>query len=279
MSHPIEHLETIMSQLRDPKTGCPWDNKQSFDTIVPHTIEETYEVVDAIHKQDWPNLKEELGDLLFQVIFYAELAKEQGLFDFSEVVETLNQKLVRRHPHVFEREGEQPLSDEQLSQQWQEIKAQEKAECEAQQAQANTMQASKPSQSILDSIPASMPPLLRATNMQKVCAKVGFDWDTLGPVVDKVHEEVQEVVQEATQVSVNEHALEMELGDLLFAVVNMSRHLGKSPESALLMANQKFERRFRGVEALAEQQGKALEDYNLDQLDRFWEQVKRQEKS
>ncbi|MBM7037893.1 nucleoside triphosphate pyrophosphohydrolase [Vibrio ulleungensis] len=280
MSHPIEQLESIMAKLRDPKTGCPWDSKQTFETIVPHTIEETYEVADAIHSQDWAHLKEELGDLLFQVIFYAQMAKEQQWFDFSDVVETLNEKLVRRHPHVFDEQASRDLSDEQLNAQWQQIKQQEKA-LKATQALSTESSSetgvSKDAQSILDSIPASMPPLLRATKMQKACAKVGFDWDSLGPVVDKVQEEVQEVVDEAVQVDIDQDALELEIGDLLFAVVNLSRHLGKNPDQALLKANQKFESRFRKVEMMVQAESKTLKDYNLDQLDGFWNRVKQQE--
>ncbi|MDN3610949.1 nucleoside triphosphate pyrophosphohydrolase [Vibrio ostreicida] len=263
MRHPIDKLEAIMTQLRDPQSGCPWDLKQNFDTIVPHTIEETYEVVDAIHNRDWPNLKEELGDLLFQVIFYSQLAKEQELFDFSDVVDTVNEKLIRRHPHVFSDAIFE--SEEALNRHWEAEKRKEKLD-------AGTVQ-----KSILDSVPNSLPALARATKIQRRCASYGFDWDSLGPVVDKVREEVDEVMDEALQITPVQEKIELELGDLLFATVNLSRHLGCDPESALSKANLKFSRRFMAVESLVGQQNKQLKDCDLQQLDTLWDEVKRQE--
>jgi len=257
----LDRLLGIMQRLRDPQTGCPWDKAQTFATIAPYTLEETYEVLDAIAREDFDDLRGELGDLLFQVVFYARMAEEQGRFDFNEICRAISDKLERRHPHIF---GDANFTDsEQVLANWEKTKSAERAE--------------KAQHSTLDDIPESLPALMRAYKIQKRCAAVGFDWTTLGPVVDKVHEELDEVMHEANQAVVDEAKLEEEIGDLLFATVNLSRHLGSKAEIALQKANRKFERRFREVEKIIATQGLKLEDATLDQMEAAWCEVKSQE--
>jgi nucleoside triphosphate diphosphatase len=268
----MEKLLTIMSKLRDPKSGCPWDLAQRFDTIVPFTLEEAYEVADAIEQDDLEHLPDELGDLLFQVMFYCQLGKEQGLFDFATVVERISAKLIRRHPHVFGAikdesaadEANHELSTQALNAAWENAKAKERQQ--------------KQLLSVLDDIPKALPALTRSLKIQKRVAKVGFDWPELEPVVAKIHEELDEVLVEARLLEGAPETylpkVKDEMGDLLFAVVNLARHLGVDPESALRQGNQKFEQRFRGVEALAYASGKAMEAHTLAELDGYWDQVK-----
>ncbi|OBU15906.1 nucleoside triphosphate pyrophosphohydrolase [Photobacterium aquimaris] len=258
----IDSLLKIMAQLRDPQQGCPWDLKQDFDSIVPYTIEEAYEVADAIEQKNWGDVKEELGDLLFQVVFYSQLAQEQGLFDFNDVVAGISDKLTRRHPHVF---GEAEFADEAaVKQNWEAEKAKERAE----KAQ---------DESLLANIPLALPALTRANKIQQRCASQGFDWDTLGPVVEKVQEELDEVMAEVIQTPQQQHKIAEEMGDLLFSVVNLSRHLDVKPEHALQQANKKFERRFRQVEKNVLEQGKSLDQCSLTELDLEWNRVKQHE--
>ncbi|WP_416261595.1 nucleoside triphosphate pyrophosphohydrolase [Gibbsiella quercinecans] len=257
----LQRLLTIMKKLRDPQTGCPWDRTQTFASIAPYTLEETYEVLDAIQRQDYDDLRDELGDLLFQVVFYAQMGQEQGLFDFQDICHAISDKLERRHPHIF---GDASAADTAaVAARWEKIKTQERAE--------------KALHSALDDIPQALPALMKAHKIQKRCAAVGFDWNTLGPVVDKVYEEIDEVMHEARQAVVDEKKLEEELGDLLFATVNLTRHLGHKAENALQAANRKFERRFRQVEAIIGQQGLSMNDATLEQMEAAWQQVKQQE--
>ncbi|GIU45974.1 nucleoside triphosphate pyrophosphohydrolase [Shewanella sairae] len=254
-------LLAIMQKLRDPQTGCPWDKAQDFKTIVPFTIEEAYEVADAIERMAMDELPDELGDLLFQVVFYCQLGKEQGLFDFDTVVQRICDKLTRRHPHVFD--GIATSSTAEIKQNWEQLKAVERSEREL--------------NSVLDDIPLSLPALSRSVKIQKRVARVGFDWSELDPVVAKIHEEIDEVLYEVKQESVDADKVKDEMGDLLFAVVNLARHLGVEPEQALRQANHKFERRFRGVEAYAHADGRLMEQHTLDELDGYWDKVKQDE--
>ena len=261
-SSDIEQLLSIMAKLRDPKDGCPWDIKQSFDSIVPYTLEEAYEVADAIEKQNWLDVKEELGDLLFQVVFYSQMAKEQNLFDFDEVVAGICEKLTRRHPHVFA--DKQFASEAEVKANWEAEKAKERAD----KAVDN---------SILANVPLAMPALTRADKIQKRCAQFGFDWDSVAPVAEKVVEELDEVMDEFQQVTLDQNRIEEEMGDLLFSVVNLSRHLNVNPERALQKANKKFERRFRKVEKNVLEKGMEISNCSLEQLDQEWNIVKKME--
>ncbi|KAB7662318.1 nucleoside triphosphate pyrophosphohydrolase [Plesiomonas shigelloides] len=285
-SDSLSRLLSIMQRLRDPQAGCPWDKQQTFASIAPYTLEETYEVIDAIAREDYTELKSELGDLLYQVVFYAQMASEQGLFDFHDICAAISDKLERRHPHVFACQDQdnqaqenhdseavvpvdtlttEVIAPETVSERWESIKQQERA------AKAQT--------SVLDDIPKAQPALMRAYKMQKRCATVGFDWDTLGPVVEKVHEEIDEVLAEACQVTKNEVKLAEEIGDLLFATVNLSRHLGHRPELALQQACDKFERRFRQIEQAVAARGALMSETSLEEMEALWQEIKRREPS
>jgi ATP diphosphatase len=250
-----------MQQLRDPKTGCPWDQKQTFASIVPHTIEETYEVADAIFSGNMAEIKDELGDLLFQIVFYAQLAKEQGDFEFEDIAQAISDKLVRRHTHVFQ--TTELKTDDELNLQWEKIKLQEQEV------------AARPNdKSVLANIPIGMTPLLRAQKIQKKCSKVGFDWTEIPPVVDKIHEEIEEVLAEVNVSEPNQQAVEEEIGDLLFAVVNLARHTSVNAETALIKANRKFEKRFRQVEQVIEEQGLSMASADMQQMEAAWQLIK-----
>ena len=257
----LDRLLGIMKTLRDPEHGCPWDREQTFATIAPYTLEETYEVIDAINRADFDDLRGELGDLLFQVVFYAQMAQEEGRFDFNDICNAISDKLERRHPHIFA--DATAGSSAEVLVNWEQIKSEERAD--------------KAQHSALDDIPAALPALMRAHKIQKRCSNVGFDWTTLGPVLDKVYEEIDEVMHEAKQAVIDEDKLEEEIGDLLFATVNLSRHLGKKAETALQKANTKFERRFRQVEQIIAAQGLSMPQATLEQMEAAWQQVKAEE--
>lgn len=258
----LDRLLAIMQRLRDPDNGCPWDKVQTIETIAPYTLEETYEVLDAIYRNDMSSLREELGDVLFQVVFYAQIAQEQGQFNFEDICRAISDKLERRHAPIFANRAAD--TSESVLSQWENIKREERAQ--------------KAQHSVLDDIPEAFPALMRAQKIQKRCSTVGFDWETLGPVLDKVHEEIDEVMFEARQVVVDDGKLEEEVGDLLFATVNLARHLGTKAEIALHKANRKFESRFRQVEAIIAAQGLNMEDASLETMEEAWQEVKHQEK-
>jgi len=255
--HGINDLLNIMASLRDPDGGCPWDQKQTFATIAPYTIEEAYEVADAIARGDMDELKEELGDLLFQVAFYTQMGKEQDIFNFDDVVNAICEKMLRRHPHVFD--NAEFADDEALHVAWEAEKKRERK--------------SKGSDdSVLDGVAHALPALARAQKLQKRAARIGFDWPDSEGVFAKCREEIDELQQASNP----EHAAE-ELGDLLFSVVNLARHLDIEPEEAMRQANLKFERRFREVEKLADESGNGVEGSTLDELDALWNKVKQDE--
>ncbi len=256
-------LLAIMAALRTPVTGCSWDLEQSFASIAPYTVEEAYEVADAVARGDTDDLREELGDLLLQVVFHARMAEEAGLFDFGGVVEAITGKLIRRHPHVFG--AARDLSPAAVKALWDEIKAAEKRE----RAERRGI---PPETSVLDGVPAGMPALTRADKLSRKAAKAGFAWPDLDGVAAKIEEELAEV-REAAEGSSPEHLAD-EVGDLLFTVANLARHLGVEPEAALARANGKFERRFRAVERALAAEGRSPATSDLAEMDRLWDEAK-----
>ncbi len=263
-SKDISRLIEIMAALRDPATGCPWDQQQTFATIAPYTIEEAYEVADAIARGDLVHLKDELGDLLLQVVYHARMAEEQGAFAFGDVVEAVTTKMIRRHPHVFGSDAERAAGVTEGF--WDRAKAAEKSG--AQQ------------RGILDDVPAALPALTRAIKLQNKAAKVGFDWPSLAPVFDKLNEEIAELEAAIAEsrVKPDRVAIAEEFGDLLFVVANVARHLELDPEAALRAANEKFSRRFRYIEAQLAAQGRSPAQSNLAEMDALWDDAKAAER-
>ncbi len=257
----MERLLQLMTRLRDPQDGCPWDVEQTFATIAPYTIEEAYEVADAIERNDLSELRSELGDLLFQVVFHSQMAKEQGAFQFDDVVDAICDKMERRHPHVF---GNASVADaEAQTIAWEEHKRRERA---AKQ------------QSVLDDVPLGLPALTRANKLGKRAAQVGFEWADVSGALDKVQEEVEELRQELGP-TLDLDRVQREIGDLLFSLVNVCRYLKIDPENALRSTNAKFERRFRYIEERLRSQGRAAQDATLEEMDALWEEAKRLERA
>lgn len=282
MSYSIEDLKALMARLRDPETGCPWDARQTFRSIVPHTLEEAHEVADAIEREDYPNLKDELGDLLFQVIFYSQIGVEEGHFSFDAVVDNLVRKLVRRHPHVFPEgtlesriDPDNRPDEAWIKESWERIKAGERAQKQAEDSPSTT------SPSRLDGIARALPAMVRAEKLQKRAARHGFDWPDIGPVFDKLHEEIDEL-KEAWQAAESGQGghddVEDELGDLLFVCVNLARFMKVNPEQAIGRTNHKFEARFRAIEQVLEREGRSFDAETLEALDEIWQSVKGVEK-
>ncbi|MEM9430967.1 MAG: nucleoside triphosphate pyrophosphohydrolase [Pseudomonadota bacterium] len=252
----MPRLLEIMRRLRDPESGCPWDIEQTFETIAPYTIEEAYEVADAIERAAMGELKDELGDLLLQVVYHTQMASEDGAFDFHEVAEAVAEKMYRRHPHVFGTESREKTAEDQVRD-WETIKAQERGPA-----------------GVLEGVALGLPALLRAVKLQNRAARVGFDWPTTDNVLEKLTEEAAEVIQAET-----EDAREEELGDLLFVVANLARHMKVDPEAALRRANAKFTRRFEAIEAALAADGRAPKDSDLEEMDQLWDAAKRAEKA
>jgi ATP diphosphatase len=271
-SRDIRRLIDIMAALRDPISGCPWDVQQTFASIAPFTIEEAYEVADAIERGATEDLREELGDLLLQVVFHARMAEEAGLFDLGGVVEAITAKLVRRHPHVF---GDaEALNSDDVKALWGRIKAEEKHARRASEAKNRRHAAAK--SGALEGVPLALPALSRAMKLQEKAGKVGFDWNDVRAVLEKIREEIVEVEAEIAEGSAQ--ALSSEVGDMLFAAVNLARHLKVDPEAALRQANAKFERRFAHIENRLAASGRTPESSSLDEMERLWAEAKAEER-
>ncbi len=261
----MQRLLEVMVSLRDPDHGCPWDKQQSFATILPYTLEEVYEVAEAIDQKDMTALREELGDLLFQIVFYAQMAKEAGEFDFDDIAAEISEKLVQRHPHVF---ADADIgSAEAQTHAWEKHKERERHSKAAAQQRAA---------SVLDNVPVALPGLMRAMKLQRRAARVGFDWPDIEPVLDKIEEELAEV-REVLVEGGDQERMQHEVGDLIFACVNLGRHAGIDPEVAMRGVNARFESRFRRVESLAAEQNQTLSEMPLEEMDKLWDQAKAEE--
>ncbi|MGB5870127.1 MAG: nucleoside triphosphate pyrophosphohydrolase [Albidovulum sp.] len=258
----LPRLLEIMARLRDPKTGCPWDIEQNFKTIAPYTIEEAHEVADAIEREAWDELEGELGDLLLQTVYHAQMGAEAGHFSFDSIARAISNKMVARHPHVFGSES-RDKSAAQQTQDWERLKAAERAQ--------------KAEGGALDGVALGLPALTRAIKLQNRAARVGFDWPSTDEVIDKITEEARELNE--ARAGLSEAEVFEEFGDLLFVVTNLARHLKIDPEAALRAANTKFTRRFRGIEAALAQAGKTPADSDLAEMDALWDRVKEAEKS
>ena len=257
----MARLREIMRRLRNPDTGCPWDIEQTFQTIAPYTIEEAYEVADAIERQAHDELRDELGDLLLQVVFHAQIAQDENHFTFDDVANAISDKMVARHPHVFGDDSRDKSADQQ-TRDWEAIKAAERA----QKAQTG----------VLDGVAVGLPALLRAVKLQKRAARVGFDWPETAQVIDKITEEARELQEAAADLP--QDKIEEEFGDLLFVMANLARHMKIDPESALRGANAKFSRRFSRIESLLQEQGKTPQDSDLEEMDALWNRAKAEER-
>ena len=272
--YSMAQLRDVMARLRDPETGCPWDIRQSFTSIAPYTIEEAFEVADAIERGDLVDLKEELGDLLLQVIYHSQIASEQSAFDLDDVVHAIAEKMIRRHPHVFGTQAERTQGPEPGF--WERIKVEEKrARAQARQHVTKGQPATH-SESLLDEVPRNLPALTQAVKLQKKAARVGFDWATLSPVLDKMREELDEL--SAAIDGDQTDAIEEEFGDLLFVMANVARHLNVDPESGLRQTNEKFRRRFRAIEIALANQGRTPDMASLEEMDTLWNAAKRAER-
>lgn len=269
-SRDIQRLIEIMAALRTPVTGCPWDLEQTFETIAPYTLEEAYEVADAISKNDMLDLREELGDLLLQVVYHARMAEEEEHFDFADVVEGITKKMIRRHPHVFG--DENGKKSDHVKGIWERIKAEEKAEKHAER-QALGLEREK--KKYLDDVPTAFPALQEADKLQRRASKVGFDWNDARLVLDKIREETHELDEELSKTAPDKDRISDELGDTLFALANLARHLDIDPEEALRRTNRKFRTRFAAIEAHAQEEGTSLEVMSLEEMEDAWQAAKK----